>query len=294
MRKRLLIIPAAAAFLALILALGIPAWLSRGTPVTAAAPDFTTETAWIYRPETEPPAVWEEGWALDFILLPHIPESLDRHGVISTGQPHMRDRMISESANLITLLNRHGAVYIPALRVPTAASSEPDYGPTRADLAAALKAYFETDNRGRAVALVAQDNLAGLLTDISSLLAASGHDNVGDRVVLVLLPDGADTPAEAGLPHLIYAPLPAQPHGTTLAQLMFLPNLPELHDHIPDAEAASAILEGLVANALLRAEEGSRKLVEPFGAIETIEVPPIMRPSETGVPTSTDPTDPPG
>ncbi|MCI4644410.1 MAG: hypothetical protein MRY64_06465, partial [Hyphomonadaceae bacterium] len=115
MRKRLLIAPAVAALLALFLSLGIPAWLTRGSPIIASAPDFTQQSSWIYRPETEPSAVWEEGWALDFILLPHTPETLDRHGNLSTATAAMRDRMIADSANLITLLNRHGAVYMPAL-----------------------------------------------------------------------------------------------------------------------------------------------------------------------------------
>jgi hypothetical protein len=287
MRKRLLIVPAAVALAALGLSLGIPAWLSSGDPVSAATPDFHSQAGWIYRPETEPPAVWDDGWGVDFILLPHTPESLDKHGVISTASQPLRDRMISDSANLITLLSRHGGVYMPALRVSSAASPEPDMSATRTDLIAALSAYFETDNRGRGVALVAQDNHGALIEDPASLLAAAELEEVSDRIVLVIAPEGQASGRSSELPNLQYATLPAETGGTHLASLMFLPNWPEFYDTIPDGEAASADLEIVVSAAVERLQENARKMVEPFGEMQAIEVPPIMRPDEPGEPGST-------
>ena len=285
MRKRLLTIPVAVAVTAFALSLGVPAWLSSGEPITAPAPDFTTDAGWIYRPETPPPAVWEDGWGLDFILLPHTPETLDRHGVISTGRGPMRDAMISDSANLITLLSRHGGVYVPALRVETAATAEPDMSATREDLIAALQSYFETYNHGRGVALVAQDGHSKLLLEPDRLITEAGLEEVADRFALVLVP--GDEVANLELLALEGATLPAETGGMHLANLLFLPNWPELYATIPDSEAASAEIETLVSAAVARLEESSRKMVEPFGEMQPIEVPPIMRPDAPGEPGST-------
>ena len=81
--------------------------------------------------------------------------------------------------------------------------------------------------------------------------------------------------------------LPAETGGTHLASLVFLPNWPEFHDTIPDGEAASADLELAVSAAVERLRENARKMVEPFGEMQAIEVPPIMLPDEPGEPGST-------
>ncbi|MCI4643710.1 MAG: hypothetical protein MRY64_02885, partial [Hyphomonadaceae bacterium] len=172
--------------------------------------------------------------------------------------------------------------------------ADPDYTVARADLVAALAAYFEQDNRGRAVAFVAQDGHARLLGDISALLADAGHEDAADRVVLNFAPTGLQAPNQPDLQSLVVLPLPAEMAGLHLSHLLFLPNWPQFHGHIPDMEAASEVLEGHVADALARAQADARKRVEPFGEMEDVDFIPVMRPNETGVPSAPAADAPPG
>lgn len=266
--------------LLLICALGVwlllPGWLSRGEPAHAPAPDFSQSSGWIMAPGETPPAVWETGWAIDFFVLPPVPATLQRHGTVSTVDGEARTAIQAQTSEITNLLSQHGAVYMPALRMPSAAQRTPDYRPAATDLDSALRQYLDADNRGRAIVPVFLPGSGALAPTLANVLS-SAPQNVSERVPM-LLQAGADLPEELGLlaPRITLETSDAR----TLPALARLPNAPAATG-FADPQHAADTLGTAVEDAYRHLDENVAPRAEPLGDFEVIEVSPIRRPGET-------------
>ena len=263
--------------LALVVLLGVagllllPNWLSRGDPVLAEAPDFTQPSAWILTPDTLPPAVWEEGWAIDFFVLPPVPATLQRHGVVATLDEPARAAINRDTAALVALLEAHGAVYMPALRMPSASARAPDYTASSVDLIAAFRPYLEDRNRGRAIVPVILPGSSELLPELE---AAS--DSATERLPLVIVL-GSETTSDINLATETLV-IETQA-GSPLPGIARLPNAPG--SSIPaDVAQSESDLAAAIQAVYARLENVPRR-AEPLGGFEVIEATPIRRPGET-------------
>ncbi|MEL6661512.1 MAG: hypothetical protein AAFR33_00820 [Pseudomonadota bacterium] len=274
----------AVAILYASIVLGVPAYLASGAALEADAADFSTDEGWILRPDARPDAIWESGWAIDFIVLPQIPSTLHKHGLLATQSDSVSRTIRAQQSAAVDLLGAEGPVYMPALRLPTQASGTPDWNTSRDDLVAALSAYFEIDNRGRAVALYAEPPLDTLLTDVPQLLEEAGAASAADRVVLILKPgdSGASLTASDALPNAAVFELGLGQSSAGLSGLMSLPTPSTVWTLDQNAQTTGS-LGAAVAQALQRAESNARRTAEPFGAFEVVREAPINRPCEAGL-----------
>lgn len=267
---------------------GVPAWLQRGAPATVAAPDPATPGGWLVRPDTPPPAVWEDGWAIDFIILPAVPDTLDRHGLLDISDETVRTPMAARLAPVMSLLEAAGpsAVYMPALRLPSAATERRSLSPARSDLRAALAHYFEADNRGRAVAFIVPPGASGLLQAAGEAMRAEGEDVAGRTVGVLALPGAQRGAVERFCEGLSEAASCRTLEGLDLRNGLPAPLRPALPGRNPgielaDAEAAQADARRFIQSALAWLERDVAKRAEPLGGFEVIEVTPVRRPGET-------------
>ncbi|MEM9739407.1 MAG: hypothetical protein AAF829_06020 [Pseudomonadota bacterium] len=262
--------------------IGVPAYLATGTPLGAEPADFTVDAGWIKRPETRPDAVWEGGWALDFFVLPPVPDTLQRHGSVSTDAGKAHTAVFSQTTDLVSLLEAHGAVYMPALRMPSQVTAAPDWEMTRSDLVSALSVYTNSDNRGRAMVFVADASTWWLVQSLSDILSAAGSPDVEDRVVLVMSPTVLAQP-DHSMSNAQYHSLNMHAAKGFLQHLLAMPQKAptwQLPENTPESDNR---IQSLVQDALERATQTSAKAVEPFGAIEIIREAPINRPCEAGL-----------
>lgn len=263
--------------LALVVLLGVavllllPNWLSRGAPIEAEAPDFTQTSAWIHAPDTVPPAVWENGWAIDFFVLPPVPATLQRHGIVSTLDEPARSAIDRDTAALTALLEPYGTVYMPGLRMPSASAPDPDYSASIDDLSAAFTTYLEEDNRGRAIIPVILPGASDIAPGIKTA-SAGATERIPLTIVL-----GNETASGTDLASETLV-IETQA-GSPLSGLARLPNAPA--SMVPsDLAKAQSDLSAAIQAAYARLEDVPRR-AEPLGGFEVIEVTPIRRPGET-------------
>lgn len=264
---------------------GIPAYLASGTVATAASPDFASDEGWLLRPEARTDAVWENGWALDVIVVPTVPDVLTGHGLLATHNDTIRTATLAQQNSAIEHLKGDGAVYIPAIRMPSPSTKSPDWSTARGDLVAALNEYAKTDNRGRAVAFFADGNSLELLNDLPGLLEEAEAIDLIDRTVLVV------TASEVDIASLSLTAFPnAQHHAMGLAQVpatanrwLALPLTATYYVDPAEDDAVGSALDGAVSASLQRATDNARKTVEPFGGFEIVREAPVNKPCEAGL-----------
>jgi len=268
-----------------IVILGVPAILGSGQPLSPPAADFTTSEGWIVRPDTQPDAVWESGWAIDVIMIPQVPDTLSRHGLVSTTAPKVRRGLEQRNRGLVELLDAHGAVYMPALRLPSQASADADWETARGDLAQALASYLSADNRGRAIAFYAEGETGRLLEGLPDLLRAAQDEGAIERVVMLVSPaaQGGWTAQANTTPNGEVLELGLEPGGGSVFRFLAWPNASEFWQ-VPGNTTELAIeLEAAFRAAVSRAEANAPKTVEPFGAMEIVREAPVNRPCEAGL-----------
>jgi hypothetical protein len=265
--------------------LGVPAALGSGQPLSPPAANFKTEEGWILRPDTQPDAVWESGWAIDVIMIPQVPDTLSRHGLVSTAAPRVSRRLEQRNKGLVELLQPHSAVYMPALRMPSQASSDADWDTARGDLAEALAIYLSADNRGRAIAFYAEGETGRLLEGLPNLLQQAGDEGAIERVVILVSPSAPARPTAQvnTAPNGEVLELDLEPRAGSVLRFLAWPN-PSQFWRVPDdtTELANE-LEAAFSAALKRVQDNAPKTVEPFGAIEIVREAPVNRPCEAGL-----------
>lgn len=285
-RRTILLIPLALAGLWLVgVQLGYPLWLSSQPATRPAAPDFTSEAAWIVRPNPLPPAVWEGDWAVDVFLVPPRSASGTAPGQIDTMAEEARTQVLAQTQGLRESLSQLGAVYMPALRMPSPATRGGDWRPAEGDLAEALGAYMQRANRGRALVFAVPPSSMDLLPALEAAAAGQGLD-VSQRFLGVITlgePVGETVPAtlcnEAVSPdcNLVLA---IESSASPLALFQpRRPGAPEAYSFV-DREGEMRRLVVFANNAVDALALGADKMVEPFGAIDVFEPTPILRPGE--------------
>ncbi len=264
---------------------GVSAILGSGQPLSPPAADFTTREGWIVRPDTQPDAVWESGWAIDVIMIPQVPDTLSRHGLVSTTAPKVRRGLEKRNEDLVELLDAHGAVYMPALRMPSQASSDADWEAARGDLAEALASYLSADNRGRAIAFYAEGETGRLLEGLPHLMQQARDERAIERVVILVSPAAtAGWTAQVNTVPIGEAlELGLEPGGGSALRFLAWPNPSEFWQVPDDTTELEAELETAFSAALSRVQDNAPKTVEPFGAMEIVREAPVNRPCEAGL-----------
>ena len=265
------------------------AWASRGNAELAPAPDPMSEAGWLLRPDTPPPAVWDSGWGIDVFMLPARPARAGGPVVISPSDAERRSELVERTEVLAEPLSGLGPVYVPNLRLPSPAARAPDWGPARADLAAAFASYLETDNRGRAVLFAAPPGSEPLLGALAAPLSEA-PENVTVRMGGLVHFSGT-TPVKP--PQAICGPSIAErclvdiPVSAVRAPLAFLsPRLPSAwpaHEIVSPVTARSALTVRR-ETVLAWLDKNAAREAEPLGGFETIEVAPIRRPGTEPTP----------
>jgi len=253
-----------------------------GATAPGPAPDYADPASWLSAPETPPPSLWEEGWDIDLFLLPALAKAWQAPGIIDPAAADYRAEQAETVAALMPALAATGPVYSPALRLPSPASVPGDWSPAASDLGAAIGHYFDTLNRGRALAILVPDGDQPLAGALKAALAGRSEIEQA-RIVAVIALGGADERVASPLAGCAYGPdcplaLPVSQAPDLLARLR--PQPPGgVHPFRLDApEAFGAELTALRADWLDRLEDGVPRPAEPLGGFETIEIAPVYTP----------------
>lgn len=268
----------------------IPMQLTSKAPATSAPLDYSVPGHWLHRPETPPPPVWEAGWEIDFFVIPPAPQRLSSHGIVDPMDEDLRADQLSASTALIDALSDHGAVYMPSLRWPSPIADPPaDLDATSADVLTSFETYLDTDNQGRAVIFVVQDNADDVLVEVSEAIGTRLLD-VQSRVGGIAFVGSpiSDHYADFRWPRLCSSALgincafviSADPSTSFWASL--LPQKPSLIANMEfwDADAPSYIVESHTRVILADLENNVAKTAEPLGELTFVDAPEIRRPGE--------------
>lgn len=265
------------------------AWVTRGPPAGAPAPDPGTAEGWLMRPRAKPAAVWDSRWAVDIFMLPARPGLASAEGPVAAGDADMRRHLAERTQTLAAPLANIGPVYVPWLRLPGAASRDADWSEARSDLVAALAAYLETDNRGRAILFAAPPGSEPLLSGLAEGLEA-GSDRLSDRLGgIVHFSAGSPLDPPPGLcgPAIGENCVVTIPVSARRGALSFLS--PQLPGAMPGFEidapaSAGSALTVRRETILAWLERNAARPAEPLGGLEPIEVAPIRRPGSQPTP----------
>ncbi len=233
-----------------------------GERIAAAPPDYQGPGGWAARPAQPPPAVWEEGWATDVLLLT---SEAALNAVVAEQAEKQLERGASASKVLAASFQHLGPVYAPYYRV----------GAETSDIPRSLETYLEQDNRGRAFLIVTDSTLpAGIGAVISS------DTLTHERFAGILWAGAADRPDFSAL---FQPPLAASEvcsrrfaDGTGCAETVSIDKgNGELRfaDNSTESHLLSGFNEWLAANAT--------RLAEPLGQLEDIEIVDIRSPGDT-------------
>lgn len=284
--RTILLVPLAVVGLWLIgVQLGYPLWLSGQPASRPAAPNFASETAWIVRPDALPPAVWEGDWAVDVFLIPPRPDVGRAPGHVDPTQPEVRTPLQAQTQDLREGLASLGAVYMPALRMPSPATRGGDWQAAEDDVAASLSAYMQRANRGRAVVFVVPPSSLDLLPALEAAAAAQGQDVSQRFLGVITLGEPVSEDVPASLCNAAVSPecnlvLAVDRAGNALN--LFQPRRPGAPESykLSDPEGEARRLAVYSNEAVGALALGADKMVEPFGVIEVFEPTPILRPGE--------------
>lgn len=240
--KKLVLIGVGAAVL---VAGGIAAWMLTSTPEPEPVPldpyDYTLTESWDARPAEQPPAVWEEGWAIDVIQL--------------TADTRRDPEDFAAALGVI------GPVYAPKLRAPNFAE----------DAASALQQYLDASNNGRAFVIASNQPLPA-----SAVPVINADAMVRARFGGVLLLEGQET---AFAPGVNPASVCSDRFGA--GEVCAAPVEIKRNDGVwmidGEGPAGGAVIDGF-AEWL---DGSAPKLAEPLGDLEEVEIIDIRRPGQT-------------
>ncbi|MEO0465763.1 MAG: hypothetical protein AAF216_04415 [Pseudomonadota bacterium] len=266
----------------------IPGQLRSGDPVTVAPLDYEVPRSWLVRPTTPPSAVWEEGWAIDFFVVPPAPQTAQPRGAVDPTSTEFAAWQLDQKQPLLDALSPHGAIYMPAIRwhSPVAETSL-DSSSVSDDLTSSFQSYLDRDNRGRAVIFVLPSNLQNLLLSLERAVEV-GPNDTSSRMAGVLFVGPRGFPpttipvlvCSAGLGDTCFLELAASQAPNSFEWLSVpLPYriAPMSLDDIAESDRA---IGAHVRAVLTDLENNVSKTAEPLEALEAVEIPTVRRPGQ--------------
>lgn len=249
-----------------LIAVGLGAWLWRTVisppPYIEMSPlGYTDYASWAVIPKETPPAVWQNGWAIDVFLVDSASELKGRSGKQLDKKEQtarLQGRMLEDGLTAI------GPVYAPLYR----ADAKGD------DLARAFLIYLRKHNHGRALVIAADTPLPdALLAEIELepdlMERFGGFYRIGKNPESLTLIEDPTQSAE------VYCPAHLVESGNCVK------DIPTIRENgfsllAPDSavgESAAMFSEWLHANA--------SPMAEPLGDLEEVEIVDIRRPGDT-------------
>ena len=224
---------------------GIALWMFTSQPAPQPVPvnpyDYTLTESWDARPAEQPPAVWEEGWAIDVIQL-----------TVDTRR---------DPEEFAAALGAIGPVYAPKLRAPNFAE----------DAAGALQQYLEASNNGRAFVIASNQPLPA-----SAVPVINTDGMVRARFGGVLLLEGLQTAFAPGVnPASVCSDRFGA--GEVCAAPVEIKRTDGEWIIDGDGPVGGAVVDGF-ADWL---GDSAPKLAEPLGDLEEVEIIDIRRPGQT-------------
>jgi hypothetical protein len=180
-----------------VIAIGLGTWLWRTVisppPFIEVSPlSYTDYASWSVVPKETPPAVWQDGWAMDVFLVDSTSELKGRTGKQldkKEQNARLQGRMLEDGLSAI------GPVYAPLYR----ADAKGD------DLARAFLIYLRKHNHGRAL-VIASDTalpdalLAELKLEPELMERFGGFYRIGKKPETLSLTDNPETSVETYCP----------------------------------------------------------------------------------------------
>jgi hypothetical protein len=241
----------------LLVLTGLALFLMARKPAVETGPalptfDYSDAGSWAVRPALPPPAVWENGWAVDVVVI-SASDALDISEKVEIEK--RRTRAADELEKVAAAFAPIGDVYAPYLRAADISG----------DAAAALQVYLENDNRGRAFFIASDAPLAAGIGPVISKDPMVQKRFGG----LFLYADGAPDESAAALP------VPCARADEAGAGCVSDVKLRKAGGGY-QASGTEAITDGFIDWLSYKAP----KLAEPLGELEEIEVAPIQKPPE--------------
>jgi hypothetical protein len=252
------------------LAIGLGPWTYRtffapGEPIALPAFDYRSSDSWAALPAEMPPPVWEDGWAVDVILIG--PGSgLDPASMSALDS--QTERAKEQATRLAESLSAIGPVYAPLFR--RAGEAE--------DLTASFNRYITDKNRGRAF-VIATDHSLPIEALVPLKEDASLRERFGGFLRLVrakaqddafLAVDTSPEDLQSYCPERMTASQSCQPVvkiGRQDGMMIVAQDTPIGGQNLVD------FTDWLEANVA--------KTAEPLGSLEEIEIIDIRRPGDT-------------
>ena len=249
-----------------IVLVGLGAWLWRTVisppPYIEMSPlSYTDYASWAVIPKETPPAVWQDGWAIDVFLVDSASELKGRTGkqLDKTEQKaRLQGRMLEDGLSAI------GPVYAPLYR----ADARGD------DLSRAFLIYLRKHNHGRAL-VIASDTplpeafLAEIELESDLMERFGGFYRIGKNPETVSLTEDGAPAVETYCPDHLTESGDCVRDVTTVRDGGFAVLAPES----AVGDSAAAFGEWLKANA--------SPMAEPLGDLEEVEIVDIRRPGDT-------------
>mgnify|MGYP003651893997 CR=1 FL=1 len=256
-----------------ILGIGLGPWAYRtffvsGAPIALPAFDYRTNDSWAALPAESPAPVWQDGWAIDVIL---VGPGTDLNPRSEADILPQTNRAKEQSERLAESLSSTGPVYAPLYRRADEAT----------DLAEAFRAYVRTHNRGRAF-VIATDHplppemLSSLKTD-QALRARFGG------FLRLTRAKGANAPFPAlalvsAAPDALMGYCPEQYDTADACQpVVRIGRQDGMMIVSQDTPVGGVSIAGLTEWL----EANVAKTAEPLGSLEEVEIIDIRRPGDT-------------
>lgn len=210
-------------------------------PVLLAPYDYALDASWAAKPATPPPAVWEDGWAIDVVLL----ESQARR----------------DTEELSEALSEIGPVYAPHIR---AAHAGEDYSD-------GLQAYLEAHNNGRAFVIA-----TNLTMPASAAAVINSDPMVRARFGGILMLPGLEAPFGEGV-NASSVCSDRFGAGEVCATPVEVRRADGVWTIAGDGPAGGVVVDGFMGWLNTTAP----KMAEPLGPLEEVEIIDIRRPGQT-------------
>jgi hypothetical protein len=249
-----------------VVAVGLGAWLWRTVisppPYIEVSPlSYTDYASWAVIPKEAPPAVWQDGWAIDVFLVSNASELKGRTGK-QLDKKEQRARL--QGRALEDGLLAIGPVYSPLYR----ADAKED------DLARAFLVYLKNHNHGRALVIASDTPLPGaLLSEIQFepdlIERFGGFYRIGKNPDSLALVEDAEQSADTYCPAHLVDSGDCVRNVATVREDGFAVLAPDS----AVGDSAAAFSEWLKSHA--------SPMAEPLGDLEEVEIVDIRRPGDT-------------
>ena len=262
-------------------------WLGQ-SGVSPDLPDYSLEQAWLKRPAEQPPGGWETPWGVDLLVISPPVTTPAPKGLLEAGaETQVID--FERFAEQIGLEGTDLAVYAPGYRSPSPALSKSRWRSSLTtsadDVRAAVSRYLSSNNRERAVIILAGPDTGPLL---EAALEALPDDEAFRRrfggVVLAEDMTGGVWDAKVGncSEGVESCVVPSSLSTSKPARRLFLPSLSRSRLVFSAEDDFVPMLQDRAASLSTWLDSNAPKPAEPFNswaADEVVDVVPIRRPN---------------